>query len=1126
MGLKPKPKPASVVNTANVQNLQFSAQEVQAFLASDLGSALASKMFSHGVPLPAPIELETPDGSSYYQAQALLEAWNTLPWLATQVKGFSQTAAKGPGAPGWCEHHKQNHHKNTKCPFMTGGGVSEVPPEETKPTQSAAFAEKAKVLSAIYAPLSKYDWNGHLVETVKAVTDFLTSTEGHTLVNGDGLEFEDLANFLSEPLGESLEFGSALVDTLLAAGLLKSSAGLVTATPALAGPVAKWKNAIEAEDAEVATSTKPEAPPEPVGKSLDKLTTAEKQAVADQVFTNITKGWNPTYPDAIKKKITWLLTKSNALLSDDTLSKNQWVDEISNQTGNTTLFCQKLVNAFIDVGILVPDKLNGLKVNKHIEVSDSADTTKPKTNQLDKSSLTKANPHYLNSTKPESWLLESLVASPPPWPLDKIDLIKRVRNYTWCFQTSYQLGLKEAKDLVEAAIAAGLFQQTDVAHSSYPKFTLKPLAPDVAKQISANVKQPKPKPDPIQTPSDAPQSNTPAPFTTYETTKKSVPNATKTNLKSQAIADFGWNTNGKGSKVLDTLLSGGQHTVDSLLKKLSADGTTTTKGVVVSIVDDLISKGYAKLQDGKIRAAELKSKPWLNQPQQLPKKGKGLHVAPVQPKLTGKTPKTVYQDADGQTFLFKQGEPNSQAADKASKVFQKLLPEFAIKVEATKIDNIVGSVQPYMDADAPPAVDKMSPAQRRSLQQQQVVDWLIGNYDNKPDNFILVGDKVLGIDKDQSFKDYELVPALEVEQKHTGSGSIYKQLNQFFKDNPKELDPSAYQDVVKKISNLSDEEWTQLVPPSALESAKARKQSIKADFEKLVSELKGEPTQLGTTSPQEAPAVLPVPEGGKKVLPSAELPSVAELKHEGSGAHLGGAKPKDIYSDKSGKKYLFKPAAEPWRRAVQQAVSDLSSMIVSPAEFVPVKADHAGTLQPLVPNATPLIGKAPKSLTPAQKSGVQRERLLDWVFGNHDSHGNNMILSGDTVLGVDKEQAFKHLGSDKLDVDYHPNAEFGEKPPYYNQFYKDYADKKIDLNLNELLPYIKKIESIPDSTWETVVQPYVEGLAKDTPNAGVKWKQKLTKQILERKNNVRKDFEQFFSELRKKRGEGPFKFGE
>jgi len=34
------------------------------------------------------------------------------------------------------------------------------------------------------------------------------------------------------------------------------------------------------------------------------------------------------------------------------------------------------------------------------------------------------------------------------------------------------------------------------------------------------------------------------------------------------------------------------------------------------------------------------------------------------------------------------------------------------------------------------------------------------------------------------------------------------------------------------------------------------------------------------------------------------------------------------------------------------------------------------------------------------------------------------------LVGIDKTQAFKHYGKDKLDLGFHPNERFGEDRPY------------------------------------------------------------------------------------------------
>jgi hypothetical protein len=261
-----------------------------------------------------------------------------------------------------------------------------------------------------------------------------------------------------------------------------------------------------------------------------------------------------------------------------------------------------------------------------------------------------------------------------------------------------------------------------------------------------------------------------------------------------------------------------------------------------------------------------------------------------------------------------------------------------------------------------------------------------------------------------------------------------------------------------------------------------------------------------------------------------DIPDAKSLKYLGDAKGLGGAKPKSFLGDSSGNKFLFKPTPEPFRAEVQAVASELTALIRPKGSYIPVKVStnakgQLGSIQPFLPDITgDLSHTKPANLTAKEKTDVQQEQVVDWVISNHDSHGANFGKTKDGgVLGLDKEQSYRYIGGDKLDTDYHPNKKYDEQPPYYNKLYDAYANKQVDLNLNEALPVIKKIEAVPDSQWESIAKRYVDSWAKDTKKTD-KQKSDKMKAIMDRKHNVRKDFEQYFSELRKKRGEPAFKF--
>lgn len=249
-----------------------------------------------------------------------------------------------------------------------------------------------------------------------------------------------------------------------------------------------------------------------------------------------------------------------------------------------------------------------------------------------------------------------------------------------------------------------------------------------------------------------------------------------------------------------------------------------------------------------------------------------------------------------------------------------------------------------------------------------------------------------------------------------------------------------------------------------------------------------------------------------------------EMKNMGNASHLGGAGKKDIYSDNYGRQYIYKPSVsksgskELFRALVQQTVSKIASRIFRYGDHVPVHTDTAvnvefGSVQPLIPG---VIGNLKdidwRLLTTEQIQDIQREHVLDWAVGNFDSHAGNFILiESGKVLGVDKEQAFRYTNdvrSLKMSLDYHPNAQYGEWEPIYNDIYRDYANSKIDLDLSLIDQPLMRLESIPDEEYQQILKPYADSL---------NLKSSFYQLVLERKKNARTEFRDFFARLQQQR---------
>lgn len=280
------------------------------------------------------------------------------------------------------------------------------------------------------------------------------------------------------------------------------------------------------------------------------------------------------------------------------------------------------------------------------------------------------------------------------------------------------------------------------------------------------------------------------------------------------------------------------------------------------------------------------------------------------------------------------------------------------------------------------------------------------------------------------------------------------------------------------------------------------------------------PTPAATPSTKKPePATAPAaPSGSGLALP--ELPSLAALKKGGSAKSLGGAGKKDFYS--LGKdKYLVKLAfekdgsgkAKPFA-AVAQEVFSTVALAVRP-DHVPIRVDKdetgaTVTVQPFYEGSSSLDGVDPSALSDQDKLDVATEHLLDWMLSQHDSYAGNLIRRKDgRVVGVDKEQAFRFFPHDKLDVDYNPNP----IEPYYNGFWRAFRDNKMGFDVQGMQDVVDKVDALPDAAYSEQLQKYAQSI---WPTESTK-QAKFVKAALERKQNIRPDFEKFVTDLYRKR---------
>src|SRR5690606_14962237 len=92
-----------------------------------------------------------------------------------------------------------------------------------------------------------------------------------------------------------------------------------------------------------------------------------------------------------------------------------------------------------------------------------------------------------------------------------------------------------------------------------------------------------------------------------------------------------------------------------------------------------------------------------------------------------------------------------------SQVQARVLGEqFVVPIKAVEVEGRFGTIQPLLDVKGDlkkiPLAD-LTPDQLRMIQQEHVIDWLVGNFDSHPGNHIVLADgRIIGIDKEQAFR--------------------------------------------------------------------------------------------------------------------------------------------------------------------------------------------------------------------------------------------------------------------------------------------------------------------------------------------------------------------------------------
>ena len=203
-------------------------------------------------------------------------------------------------------------------------------------------------------------------------------------------------------------------------------------------------------------------------------------------------------------------------------------------------------------------------------------------------------------------------------------------------------------------------------------------------------------------------------------------------------------------------------------------------------------------------------------------------------------------------------------------------------------------------------------------------------------------------------------------------------------------------------------------------------------------------------------------------------PKVEDLGFTGTtlGTHHA-----QVWADKDGNQWLFKPQDQ-FLTEIDVATSKLAKKLGHPAAdtYEVTLNGKTGSLQRMFPGGDAFpTGLNPETTPTAHILAVQKEHVLDWLMANHDNHDKNYVLDEQgNIVGIDKGQALKFFGMDRLAWDFFPN----QFEPAPNKLFKAFADgKNVALNdpsQGELKAFIEHVMAMPDQELKDLFRPYAE----------------------------------------------------
>lgn len=305
-----------------------------------------------------------------------------------------------------------------------------------------------------------------------------------------------------------------------------------------------------------------------------------------------------------------------------------------------------------------------------------------------------------------------------------------------------------------------------------------------------------------------------------------------------------------------------------------------------------------------------------------------------------------------------------------------------------------------------------------------------------------------------------------------------------------------YDDVVSGLT--SPDELVTYVNASSVPGVKAAGQQVLLDLhaEGKIGEAfleKAGIQKVGSTTWNE-PWTVPKPMGDP-IPPPPPAPKVnapknppwkpEDLKDTGKRLGTHGAQ---VWEAPDGSRWLFKPpkdARDQFLVTLDEAASRVQAQVglKSPDTYVVTLGGKRGSIQRMF-DATDAFpgGLKPTHLNEMDLEAVQAQHVLDWLLSNHDGHRDQFLrLPTGDLVGIDKGQAFRWFGQDRLDWEFHPNQAYGAPEPVYNSLWRAFARGE-DVHLDPpghgaLAKAIRNVQDVSDDDLRAMFRPYAEEAA-------------------------------------------------